>query len=78
MKALTVWVFLVGVGYKSAVIGPHAVDGVIVRDAVVVVVFITVVSDAVIIRVQLRAVWDIGTIIPSVLVSVSIPENTQY
>lgn len=78
MNALTVRVFLVGVGNESAVIRSDAVDGVIVRDPVVIVVFVTVISDAVVIRVKLRAVWNVGAVISSVLVSVSITENTQH
>lgn len=78
MNALTVRVFLVGVGNESAVIRSDAVDGVIVRDPVVIVVFITVISNAVVIRVKLRAVWNVGAVISSVLVSVSITENTQH
>lgn len=64
----TVGVFLVGVGHESAVVD-------VVVDAIVIVVVVTVVAEAVVIRVQLRTVGNVRTVVPGVLVTVSVPED---
>lgn len=62
----TIRVFLVGVHNESTVV-------IIVEDAVVVVIVVTVVSESIVIGVQLGAVGDVWTVVSAVLVAVSIP-----
>lgn len=67
---VTVRVFLVGVDDESTVV-------VVVEDAVVVVVMVAVISEAVVIRVQLGAVGDVWTVVSAVLVTVTVPAGRR-
>lgn len=69
--SVTIRVFLVGIDNKSAVV-------MVVQDAIIVIVMVTVVSEAIIIRVQLGAVGDVWTVVSAVLVTVSIPTMDQF
>lgn len=66
----TIRVLLVRVDDQSAVVE-------VVEDAVVVVIVVAVVSEAVVVRVQLGAVGDVGTVVPGVLMSISVPAEDQ-
>lgn len=63
---VTVRIFLVGVGDKSAVV-------LNVWDPVIVIVIVTVVPKAIVVRVQLGAVGMVRAVVPGVLVTVPIP-----
>lgn len=67
--SLTVRVFLVRIGYQTAVVRPRRH---IVWDTIIVIVPITLIPKTVIVRVQLRAVWQLGTVVLGVLMPVSI------
>ena len=71
---LTVVVYLVGVGHQSAVIRPRRQE---VRHAVVVVVIVTLVPEAVLVRVQLGAVDHQGAVVLAVLVPVTVAAGEE-
>ena len=68
-KLLTVIISLVRVGYQSAVVRSRWQK---VRNTVVVIVIITLVAHAILVRIQLGAIDHQGTIILGVLMAVTI------
>lgn len=67
---VTIWVFLIGVNDQSAVV-------VVIEDAVIVIVVVAVISQAVVIGVQLGAVGDVWTVVSAVLVTVAVPTDVK-
>lgn len=67
--SLTVGVLLVRIGHQAAVVRPGRH---VVWHAVVVVIAVTRVPEPVVVRVQLRAVWQLGTVVLGVLMPIPI------
>lgn len=71
LSALTVTVLLARVGHQAAVV-------LVVRDAIIVVIVITSIALAVVVRVLLGAVGHCGAVVPGILVSIPIPRVKEW